>query len=308
MSATEIPEALQGVFFLAGPTAVGKTDAALAVAEACGGEIVGADAFQVYRGLDILTAKPSAEALARVPHHLVGTVPLEEPFDVARWREAALAAIAAIRARGRLPIVAGGTGLYFRALTRGLADLPPASPELRAELNALPLEEALERLERLDPEGAARVDRRNPRRVVRALEICLATGRPFSSFRREWETAPPFHGVLLERSPGELAERIARRTEAMFAQGVVEEVRAVAGTGTIGPTALQVLGWREITALLRGECTREEAVGAIAQATRRYAKRQRTWFRAEPMFAPVSLSGNAGALEAIIARAEAARR
>ncbi|MEI8233832.1 MAG: tRNA (adenosine(37)-N6)-dimethylallyltransferase MiaA [Verrucomicrobiota bacterium] len=308
MPQDEVPAALQGAFFLAGPTAVGKTDVALAVAEACGGEIVGADAFQVYRGLDLLTAKPSPEALARVPHHLVGTVPLEASFDVARYREAALAAIAGIRARGRLAIVAGGTGLYFRALTRGLADLPSASPELREELNALSLPEALARLEGVDPQAAARVDRRNPRRVIRALEVCLATGQPFSSFRHEWEQAPTFHGVLLERSREELSARIDRRTAGLFAAGVVEEVRAAVEAGGVGPTARQAIGWREITALLRGECTQAEAVAAIAQATRRYAKRQRTWFRREPMFVPVGLSDAPGALAQVLARAAAVPR
>jgi len=304
----EVPAALQGVFFLAGPTAVGKTDVALAVAEVCGGEIVGADAFQVYRGLDLLTAKPSGEALSRVPHHLVGSVPLEESFDVGRYREEALVAIAAIRGRGRLPIVAGGTGLYFRALPRGPADLPAPSPELRAELNALPLAEALARLESVDPQAAAQVDRRNPRRVVRALEVCLSTGKPFSSFRHEWEHAPAFHGVLLERSREELVSRIDLRTEALFAAGVVEEVRAAVEAGNVGPTACQAIGWREITALLRGECSRAEAVAAIAQATRRYAKRQVTWFRREPMFTPVGLTDAPGALEVILARAAAVPR
>ena len=299
--------AVQGAFFLAGPTAVGKTDVALAVAEACGGEIVGADAFQVYAGLDILTAKPPREALARVPHHLVGSVPLSEAFNVARYREAALAAMEDIRRRGRLPIVAGGTGLYLRALTHGLADIPPTPPELRAELAATPLPALLARLQALDPAAAAAIDTKNPRRVLRAVEVCLITGKPFSSFRREWEAQPLFHGVLLERSREELHGRIDRRTEAMFAEGAVEEVRAALATGEISATAQQVIGWREITALLRGELSREEAITAIRQATRRYAKRQLTWFRREPMFSPVSLTA-ATDISSIIQRAAAVPR
>ncbi|MCX6968002.1 MAG: tRNA (adenosine(37)-N6)-dimethylallyltransferase MiaA [Verrucomicrobia bacterium] len=296
-----------GAFFLVGPTAVGKTEVALTVAEACHGEIVGADAFQVYEGLDLLTAKPSREALARVPHHLVGTVPLAEAFNVARYLEAAQAAIAEIRSRGRLPIIAGGTGLYVRALTRGLSDIPPASGELRAELASTPLPELLERLGTLDPEAAAAIDVQNPRRVLRALEVCLVTGKPFSSFRQEWEKQPQFEGVLLERPREELYERIERRTHSMFAEGVVEEVRAALATGGVGPTAGQVIGWREITALLRGECTQVEAIGAIQQATRRYAKRQMTWFHREPMLIPFSLSGT-GDLARLIQRAAAVPR
>ena len=303
MSNDNLTAAAQGAFFLAGPTAVGKTEAALALAEACNGEIVGADAFQVYRGLDILTAKPSPQSLARVPHHLIGIVPLRQAFNVARYLEAAQAAIGDIRRRGRLPLVVGGTGLYLRALTRGLSDIPPASPELRAELASTPLPRLLERLQTLDPEAAAVIDTRNPRRVVRALEVCLATGKPFSSFRREWERQPHFHGVLLERTREELYERIDRRTRAMFEQGVVEEVRAALTAGEVGPTAEQVIGWREITALLRGELTQAEAVAAIQQTTRRYAKRQLTWFHREPMLTPFSLS-HASDLTPLIQRAE----
>lgn len=285
--------AAQSAFFLAGPTAVGKTDIALAVAEACHGEIVGADAFQVYRGLDLLTAKPAPADLARVPHHLVGTVPLCDAFNVGRYQEAALGAIADIRGRGRLPIVTGGTGLYLRALTRGLADLPPASPELRAQLASTPLDELLKQLAALDPQAAASVDVKNPRRVQRALEVCLVTGQPFSSFRQQWEQMPPFHGVLLERPREQLYERIDARTHEMFAQGVVEEVGKALAQGGIGPTAEQVIGWREITALLRGELTQPQCIAAIQQSTRRYAKRQLTWFQREPGYRRVSLENSA---------------
>jgi tRNA dimethylallyltransferase len=289
----ELSNAAQSAFFLAGPTAVGKTDIALAVAEACDGEIVGADAFQVYHGLDLLTAKPGPADLTRAPHHLVGTVPLGDAFNVGRYQEAALTAIAEIRNRGRLPIVTGGTGLYLRALTRGLADLPSASPELRARLASTPLAELLQQLAALDPQAAAAIDGKNPRRVQRALEVCLVTGQPFSSFRQQWEDAPPFHGVLLEQPREQLYERIDARTHSMFAQGVVEEVREALAQGGVGPTAEQVIGWREITALLRGELTQAQCIAAIQQATRRYAKRQLTWFAREPGYRRVSLETGA---------------
>lgn len=299
---------LKGCFFLAGPTAVGKTEIAVSLAEACNGEIVGADAFQVYRGLDLLTAKPPGAALSRVPHHLVGTVPLTETFSVARYLEAALNAVAEIRSRGRLPIIAGGTGLYIRALTRGLSDAPPSSPELRAEMDATPLPHLLARLELLDPEAARVVDRNNPRRVRRALEVVLLSGKPFSSFRQEWEEIPQFHGVFLERSREELYARINQRTVAMFEQGVVDEVREAIATGSVGATAQQVMGWNQIGALLRGEMTEAECISAIQQATRHYAKRQLTWFRREPMLTPVSLTAandNKSGLQKVVAIAKA---
>ena len=275
-------------FLLLGPTAVGKSDLAVAIAERCDGEIVSADAFQVYAGLDILTAKPSAELRARVPHHLIGEVPLSESWDVAQWLEAARLRIADIHTRDHIAIVCGGTGLYIRALTRGLAEMPAASPALRAELSALPLADLQRRLAALDPEGTRHIDLQNPRRVLRALEVCLLTGRPFSSFRDQWNAAPTgWRGIVLTRDRGELYARIDHRTGEMFTAGVVEEVRA---TGDVGPTASQTLGLREIRAHLASEITRAECIAAIQQATRRYAKRQLTWFRREADFRNVNLS------------------
>ena len=279
---------IPSTFLILGPTAVGKSDFAAAVAGRCDGEVVSADAFQVYGGLDILTAKPSAELRARVPHHLVGEVPLSQRWDVAQWLNAARLRIAEIHARGRVAIVAGGTGLYIRALTRGLADLPPASAGLRAELGAQPLADIQRRLAELDPEGARAIDLQNPRRVIRALEVCLLTQRPFSSFREQWETMPDgWRGIVLTRDRDELYARIDRRTEEMCDAGVIEEVR---DAGEVGPGASQTLGLREIRALLAGEMTRAECVAAIQQATRRYAKRQLTWFRRETAFRNVNLS------------------
>ncbi len=274
---------------IAGPTAVGKSELAVAVAERCGGEIVGADAFQVYAGLELLTAKPSAELRARVPHHMLGTVPLMQPFDVAQYAVGAQRAMAGIRERGRLPIVCGGTGLYVRALTHGLADLPPADETLRAELTRKPLDELQRRLAELDPHGAKEIDLKNPRRVVRALEVCLLTGRPFSSFREQWEVLPEgVRGVVLTRDREELYARIDERTAAMFSAGVEEEVRTV---GHVGPTASQTLGLREIRALQSGEMDRATCIAAIQQATRRYAKRQLTWFRREATLEKICLTG-----------------
>ena len=278
----------QSPFLILGPTAVGKSDFAASVAARCGGEIVSADAFQVYAGLDLLTAKSDAETRARVRHHLVGEIPPSQSWDVAQWLNAARSRIAEIHSRGRVAIVAGGTGLYVRALTRGLADLPPAAPDLRAELEAQPLAELVRRFAELDPDGARCIDLQNPRRVIRALEVCLLTQRPFSSFREQWEAMPHgWRGIVLMRDRDDLHARIDRRTEEMFAAGVIGEVR---DAGEVGPTAGQALGLREIRAHLAGELTRSECVAAIQQATRRYAKRQLTWFRRETAFRNVNLS------------------
>jgi tRNA dimethylallyltransferase len=275
-------------FFLLGPTAVGKSDLAADLARHCGGEIVGADAFQIYRGLDLLTAKPDAPTLARAPHHLIGEISPTETCDAARYAEMAGASIAEIATRGHRPIVVGGTGFYIRALTHGLPDLPAANAALRAELAAQPLVDLVARLAALDPESAAAIDRLNPRRVIRALEVCLLTGRPFSSFRAgRARPRIPLHGALLERDRADLAARIDARTEAMFAADVVEEVRAA---GPLSATAEQVIGLREIRELLAGRITRQECIRLIQARTRQYAKRQATWFARDTSFARLNLT------------------
>jgi tRNA dimethylallyltransferase len=275
-------------FIVLGPTAVGKSELAVELAERCCGEIVGADAFQVYQGLELLTAKPDTALLGRVWHHLIGEVPVSEHWNVAQWLAEARERIAAIHDRGSVAIIVGGTGLYVRALTRGLADLPAASAELRAELAAKPLPELARRLIELDPQCARQIDMRNPRRVIRALEVCLLTGGPYSQHLEQWKgPAPGWRGAVLTRDRAELYRRIDQRTKAMFAAGVIEEVHAL---GEVGPTASQTLGLREIRAHLKARMSREECIAAIQQATRRYAKRQLTWFRRETAFPTVNLS------------------
>lgn len=289
-------------FYLAGPTAVGKTDLAVALAERLGAEIVGCDAFQVYEGLPLLTAKPEPEALARVPHHLIGEIPLTRSFDVAQYRTLALERLQGIHRRGKGALVVGGTGMYLRALTRGLADLPPVNPQLREKLDSKPPEELLEELRRLDPVAFGQIDLKNPRRVVRAVEVCLLTGRPFSSFQGQWETPPEnLRGILLERDKTVLYERINRRVEWMFRSGLLEEV---ASAGEIGPTAAQTLGLREVQGVLAGEVGQEEAIRSIQQATRHYAKRQATWFRREAWLTRLDLDE----YEALDAQRQAALR
>lgn len=277
------PSALQ-LIYLAGPTASGKSDIAVALALRLGGEIIGADAFQIYAGLDLLTAKPSAELRAQVPHHLIGEIPLTESFDVAQYRAAATQCIADITARGRTPIIVGGTGLYLRALTHGLAELPPANAALRAQLEAEPLPALVERYTQLDPVGATQVDLKNPRRVIRALEVCLLTGQPFSTFRAQTEPTEPIRGFVLLHDREVLNTRIDQRTHRMFASGVVEEVRHCPEPS---PTAAQAIGYREITSLLRGEITEPDCIARIQLLTRQYAKRQLTWFRRETHLTPV---------------------
>lgn len=275
-----MPERLP--FFIVGPTGSGKSELAVELAERCDGEIIGADAFQIYRGLDLLTAKPGPALLARAPHHLISELALHESCDVARYLALAEPRIAEIQSRGRRPIVVGGSGLYVRAVTHGLADLPGADTDLRAELAAQPLPELVCRLTALDPIGVRELDLANPRRVIRALEVCLLAGAPFSAFRKQWaQPRFPLHGIFLNPPRDDLYERIDRRTAAMFAAGVIEEVRAVAG---ISDTAAQALGFSEIRQHMAGALSAAQCLENLQQATRRYAKRQLTWFRREKAF------------------------
>src|ERR1700730_16553803 len=289
---------MKRTFFIVGPTATGKSDLAADVASEIGAEIVSADAFQIYRGLDLLTAKPDVSTLAKAPHHLIGTTPLHEEMNAEKYRRAASRAIDEIHSRGKLAIVVGGSGLYVKALTHGLARLPESDPKLREKLNAMSLDELRSRLIELDSEAAGKIDMKNRRRVLRALEICLLTGKPASAQPKEW-TVPkgadhddpgstiPATGVFVFRDREELYARINQRVEGMFESGVIEEVRAA---GEMSTTASQMIGFREIRQLLNGEMSVTQCVAAIQQATRRYAKRQLTWFRRQTNFSPLNLS------------------
>jgi tRNA dimethylallyltransferase len=274
------PEALP--VFLAGPTATGKSAVALELAGRIGGEIISVDSMQVYRGLDIGTAKPTPAERRRAPHHLIDVAGLDESFDAARFVALARAAVAEIRERKRVPIFCGGTGLYFKAFLEGLGDAPPADPDMRAELEATPLETLLTELERRDPVTFQKVDRRNPRRVRRALEVIRATGRPYSEQRADWRSGPAVarHFIGLTRPAGELVERIGQRVDSMFAGGLVAETEVLLARGLAkNPTALQALGYRQVVEHLRGERSLPETIELVKIRTRQFAKRQLTWFR-----------------------------
>jgi len=275
---------------IVGATATGKSDVALELAARVGGEIVSADSRQVYRYLDVGTAKPTAAERACVPHHLLDVVDPDEAFDAARYRTDARAAAREIQRRSRPVIVCGGTGLYVRALLRGLFPSPPRSPELRAELRAIEERDGAgtlhQRLAAVDPDAAARLHPRDLFRIVRALEVAALTGRPISAWQDEHRFAGGDVDALVlgcRRPYDELAARIEVRCDVMLAGGLLDEIRALwaRGYGTELPP-LQSVGYREIGAYLAGACDLVTARAAFARATRRLAKRQRTWFRAEP--------------------------
>ena len=279
---------LKHVFFIAGPTASGKSEVAAEVAARAGAEIVSADAFQIYRGLPLLSAQPDEASLRKAPHHLIGTVPLSEQMSAEKFRELALSAIEEINRRGKLALVVGGSGLYLKALTHGLAPLPAVDHQLRAELNALSLDELNLRLLAVDPLGAEKIDRKNKRRLVRALEIFAQTNTPASAQRARWQTqAVSAPGVFVFRERADLYARIDQRVEDMFRAGVVDEVAAAR---QVSATAAQMLGFQPIRRLLAQEISAPECVAAIQQATRRYAKRQLTWFRHQTTLEALNLT------------------
>ncbi|HEU0010584.1 MAG TPA: tRNA (adenosine(37)-N6)-dimethylallyltransferase MiaA [Verrucomicrobiae bacterium] len=266
---------------LAGPTAVGKSEVALLLAGRLGGEIISVDSMQVYRGLDVGTAKPSAADRERMPHHLIDVVELSEPFDAARFLELARRAVKEIQGRGRRPILCGGTGLYFKAYLEGLGDSPPSAPALRAELERSPLPELLRELEQRDPATFEQIDRQNPRRVVRALEVIRLTGRPFSSQRAAWPGDSPPGAVLgLRRSAADSRARIDARVDRMFEQGLVRETESLLGRGLAqNRTAMQAIGYRQVVEHLRGARSLTDTIAEVKARTRQFAKRQMTWLR-----------------------------
>jgi tRNA dimethylallyltransferase len=272
---------------LAGPTAVGKSALGLRLAERFGGEIVSCDSMQVYRGFDIGTDKPGPEDRRRVPHHLIDIRDGREQFTAADFAVLAARTIGEIRGRGRLPLVVGGTGLYLKALLDGLFPGPGRDEAVRAALDEEARRDGLEalyaRLEALDPGYAAAIGRRDRIRIVRALEVRAVTGAPLSEhFRRTESFLPGWKAIRigLRRERAELCRRIDERAARMFARGLVEEVRGLLASGLPeGAPPFKALGYRHALAVLRGEMEPEAAASRTAFDTRRYAKRQMTWFR-----------------------------
>jgi tRNA dimethylallyltransferase len=269
---------------IAGPTAVGKSEIALQLAERLGGEIVSVDSMQVYRGLDIGTAKPSPAERARVPHHLIDICDLTESFDVAQYIRLAQHAAAEIQSRGHVPILCGGTGLYFKAYLSGLGEAPSANLQLRAQLESMPFAALLHELHERDPVAYEKIDKQNPRRVIRAVEVIRLTGKPFSEVQspKSKVQSPKPVFFCLTRAAEDLRQRIDARVDGMFARGLVGETRELLKRGLEqNKTAMQAIGYRQVVEHLRGERGLAETIELVKTKTRQFAKRQLTWFRAQ---------------------------
>jgi tRNA dimethylallyltransferase len=271
---------------LVGPTASGKTQTGIEIAERIGAEIVSVDSTTIYRGMDVGSAKPTPEQRTRVRHHLVDVADPDERFTVAEYQRLAREAIRAIRARGRGVLLVGGSGLYLRAVVDDLS-FPPTDAAARAELEeeaaTVGAERMYRRLQALDPVAAGRIERDNVRRTVRALEVVTLTGRPFSAFAEDWERYPAgrVRAAAIEVPRPILAARIERRVREQFARGLVEEVRSLLERG-LSPTARQAIGYAEVSRHLAGECSSDEAATLTVKRTKALARRQMAWFRRDP--------------------------
>jgi tRNA dimethylallyltransferase len=284
----EVPEGLP-LILLGGPTGVGKTELALWLAECLQTEIVNADSMQVYRYMDIGTAKATAEQQARVPHHLLDLVRPDEPFDAGVFLKYAEPVIRELHGRGQVPLVAGGTGLYLKVLSHGICEVAPGAASVRQSLQRELTEHGLvhlyRELQRIDPVLAERLQPRDRQRILRALEVFLVTGRPLSSWQADHGFRQPRYRtikVFVSRPREELYERINHRVQAMMAWGFLDEVKSLLARGYgLELKSMQSLGYRQLTEHLRGRVSLEEPVQAIQRDTRRYAKRQLTWFRGD---------------------------
>ncbi len=279
--------------FLSGATATGKSAVALHLAQMLEGEIISVDSMQVYRGMDIGTAKPSQAEQALVRHHLIDILTLKEEFSAAQFAQLAREALAAVWRHGKLPIFCGGTGFYFQALVEGVGDAPPPDPSLRTLLESKTLEELLDEYRQVDPRGFENIDHANRRRVIRALEVTYLSGRPFSEQQAAWSRGAaswpqPARAVdarilVLAREREELAQRISQRVDTMFAQGLVSEVERLLDEGLLeNRTACQALGYHQVIEYFQGQRSLEATIELVKVRTRRYAKRQLTWFRHQP--------------------------
>jgi tRNA dimethylallyltransferase len=273
---------------LVGPTACGKTEAGIAVAEDLGAEVVSVDSMLVYRRMDVGTAKPTPSQRARVPHHLVDVAGPGQAFSVARFQALARGAVADIEGRGHRALLVGGSGLYFRAVVDGL-EFPGTDPEVRRDLEteavAVGGRPLYERLRSMDPDAAVKIEPSNVRRTVRALEVAAVTGRAFSTYARRWEEFPAerVRAAGIEMAPAVLRDRIERRVENMVASGFLDEVRELVADG-LGQslTAGQAIGYAEMVDHLGGRISLDQAVASTVRRTRALARRQMAWFRRDP--------------------------
>ncbi len=303
-------------WFLTGATAVGKTSVGIALAERVGAEIISLDSMAIYRGMDIGTAKPSPTDRAAVPHHLIDIVEPADEYSVAQYVDAVAATVADIRARGREPLFVGGTPLYLKSLLRGLFDGPPADWRLREEIEAelahVGQQALYDRLIHVDPVAASHIHPHDTRRLIRALEVFRATGEPISHQQLQFDegrSANECRVFVLRRKREELHARIEGRVEAMIDAGLVDEVRQLLTQGhELGRTARQAVGYREALAYRAGECNLDEMTARIKARTRRFAKRQGTWFRSlsECRFVDIAGEIDADSIAEHIARAGSA--
>lgn len=298
---------------IAGPTAAGKSALVVQIAQAVDAEIVNADSMQVYGDLRILSARPDEADMAGIPHHLFGVVDAAEACSTALWHEMASKAVSDIWARGKLAIIVGGTGLYFRAALEGLSPIPEIPADLRAEVRALSTAELGARLSEADPEMAAKLHAGDTQRMARALEVMLATGRSLADWQTEKgegmlaeaEAAGRFAKFVVSMPREKLYDRINRRFDAMIDEGALDEVRALQARGLAADLpALKALGIPPLSRYLAGEVSREEALERSRTETRQYAKRQLTWFRNQFADWPWLESDNEAAVEEILAAIE----
>lgn len=280
--------------FIAGPTGSGKSAVAVELADMLGAEIVSSDAYQVYREIPILTAAPSPEDQARIPHHMVSIIPVQMPWDATEHYHRAMRCVEDIHARGKTAIVTGGSGLYFKFLSHGMSEAPPGDSALRATFAAYSTEDLYARLSALDPEGAAATSPSNRRYVERNLEIVIAGGKPLSFWKQNWLKPPRGPGWTITREVPELDGRIALRAARMMQEGAVEEVERLSPCSA---TAERTLGLMLIRSMLRGEITRETCQAQLALTTRQYAKRQRTWLKREQWLRELPANGQSSAQE-----------
>ena len=274
--------------YVCGPTASGKSALAIELAGLTDGEIINADAYQLYREIDIISAAPSAEELSQVPHHLYGVIAPQETCDAMRFRELALPIISEVQSRGKTPIITGGSGMYLKFLTHGPSPVPSGDDHLRAELDEESDATLIDRLTDLDPEGATMTNLQNRRYVIRALEICLLSGKKMSVLKNDWkkssaEKEKNLRGIYLLWDRELLRQRINHRARIMLDSGAIEEVATLQNASV---TCEKAIGIPQIRSHLDGTITRDECEERIAAATRQYAKRQRTWFSKETWLTP----------------------